>query len=118
MWWHLGSGIWLLLSGSNEFLELKVFGIQHALHSIAEQVRVLTVIESPAHFVKVGLQVLCTKTVPCTDNPALEKRECRLYGIRVHVAVNVNAILVLDSLVLGQHSSLSDGAWVSAEVVP
>ena len=38
--------------------------------------------------------------MPCTDDAALEQRKRGLYGVRVHVTNGVDAILVVDGLVL------------------
>src|ERR1039458_7692382 len=61
--------------------------------------------------------MLCTDLMPCTDNAALEKREARFNAIRVDVANRVDAVLVLDGLVLTENASLCDCARVSAEFV-
>src|ERR1035438_909743 len=61
--------------------------------------------------------MLCTDLMPCTDNAALEKREARFNAIRVDVANRVDAVLVLNSLVLTENASLCDCARVSAEFV-
>jgi hypothetical protein len=69
-------------------------------HGIAEQKRILSVVESPRHFVKVGHQMLRRDPMPRSHNPALKQREGRFNGIRVNVAANVPALPVLDCLVL------------------
>ncbi len=75
--------------------------------------RVFAIVESEAHFVKVGLQMLCANTMPRSHDAALQERECGFYGVRVDVAVDVDAILVVDRLVLCEYSGLMQGLWVA-----
>jgi hypothetical protein len=56
--------------------------------------------------------MLCADFMPCSHDAALEQGERALYGIRVHVANGVDAILVFDSLVFREHSSFGDGSRI------
>jgi hypothetical protein len=67
-------------------------------NGIPEKIRVLAVIESEAHFVKVGWKMFCTDFMPRSHNPALKKRESRFNGVRVSVAHNVDSAAVVDRL--------------------
>ena len=81
------------LLGRYQLLVLKMLGLQKLKQRVAEQIGVLTVIEAEAHFVKVGLQMFRADAMPRSNNPALQQRKGRLYAVRVHVAVYVDAIL-------------------------
>jgi hypothetical protein len=107
----------ILSSRRSEFLVFDVLRFQHLEKRIAEQVRVFAVIETEAHFIKVGLQMLCADFMPCSDDAALEQRERALYGVRVYVANGVDAILVLDRFVFAEHASLGDSGRVSSELI-
>lgn len=45
---------------------------------ITEQKQVLAVVESEAHFVEVGVQMLRTNTMARSNDSAIQKRECGL----------------------------------------
>src|ERR1035437_5259901 len=61
--------------------------------------------------------MFCTDLMPCADNSAFEQRETGLNAVRVDVANRVDAVLVLNSLVLTENASLCDCARVSAEFI-
>src|ERR1035437_5774594 len=61
--------------------------------------------------------MLCTDLMPCTDNSALEKREARFNAIRVDVAYCIDAILVLDRLVLAEDTSIMQCLWVALKFI-
>ena len=60
------------LSG-NEFLEFEVVRVEHSLHGIAKQIRVLTIVKPERRFVQIGLQMLCTTTMRRPYDAAFEK---------------------------------------------
>src|ERR1035438_8334549 len=96
---------------------LKVLRLEQPQQCVSEQKRIIAVIESEAHFVEVGLQMLCANTMPRSNDAALEQREGGFHGIRVHVANGVDAVLVTDSLVLREHPGFSKSLWVSRKFV-
>src|ERR1019366_10072777 len=61
--------------------------------------------------------MLCANTMPRSNNAALEQRESGFDAVRVHVTVNVDAILVLNGFMLRYHARLCNSARVSAELV-
>src|SRR5437764_1625737 len=51
--------------------------------------------------------MLCAHTMPCSDNAALQERECAFNSIRVNVSVNVDFALVADrAMFAAMHPSL------------
>lgn len=71
-------------------LEFKVVRMEHPLEYIAEQIRVLAIVESEAHFIKVGRQMLCTHTMPRSSDSALEQAKSGFHGVRVQGANRVS----------------------------
>lgn len=69
-------------------------------HRVAKQVRILTIVEAPRHFVKVGREVFCGDSMPSSHNPALEQTESRLNRVRVDVATDVLFGAMLNRLML------------------
>src|ERR1035437_2541475 len=61
--------------------------------------------------------MLCTDLMPSTDNAALEKREARFNAIRVDIAYCIDAILVLDRLVLAEDISIMQCLWVALKFI-
>src|SRR6266481_360778 len=88
-------------SGSfSEFLVLQIVGCNEPKQCVTEKKRVLAIVEAPGHFVKVSGKMLRRNTMPCSHNPALEKREGGLHGVCVDVTLHVDASLVFDAFVL------------------
>ncbi len=50
-------------------LAFEVFGMNELQHRVPEQERILTVVEPPRHFVKVGWQMLRRDPMPSSHNP-------------------------------------------------
>ncbi len=84
---------------------------------IQEQVGVLPAVESEGHLVQVGREMLWANSVPRSNDAALEQGECGLDGIGVNVSIDVDAILVLDGLVLCAQPGLLHCAGVRSEFV-
>jgi hypothetical protein len=59
-------------------------------HRVPKQVWILAVVEAPRHFVKVGRQMFCRHTMPCSHNPALRSceatSECPAFAIAAPLA--------------------------------
>jgi len=85
---------------------------------IKEQIGLFPAIKPKAHFVQIGREMLCADLVPASDDSALEQRECGLYGIRVNVPFDVNAVFVLDSpMSRSMNSSFHHGLWVGLQFI-
>src|SRR5712692_7319371 len=101
-----------------EFFVFEVVGMNEFKHRIPKQERVLPVIESPRHFIKVGCQMLCRYTMPRSHDPALQKRERGFNRVRVNVAFHIDAAPMLDRLVLAvMHTSPFHGEGVGHEFI-
>ncbi len=61
--------------------------------------------------------MLCTHTMPRTNDAALKQREGRLHGIRVQITDGILPEAVIDSLVLSKNASFLDCFGVRREVV-
>lgn len=83
-----------------ELFILKVRRRNQLKDSIAEKKRVLTIVESEAHFFKIGLEMLCTDFMPTTAQPALEQRECGFNRVCMGIPANVFLDAMLNHLVL------------------
>jgi hypothetical protein len=68
--------------------------------SVQEQVRILSAIESEAHFLKVGLEMLRAEFMPTPAQTALEKRESVFNGVGMNVSAHILFFRVPDELVL------------------
>ncbi len=84
---------------------------------IQEQVGILPAIEAEGHLVQVGGEMLRADSVPRSDDAALQERKGGFDCVGVNIAVNVDAILVLDGLVLCGQSILLHGTGVRGEFV-
>src|SRR5712692_974358 len=106
--------IWEMVSllSSREFLIFNVFRFQHFEKRIAEKKRVFTIIKTEAHLVKVSLKMLCTHTMPRSNDAPFQQRECGFYGVRMYVAIYVDFRLVLYSFVFCQDPCLCKGTWI------
>ncbi len=107
-----------MLRRSREFLVFQNRRFDEFHHRIAEQVGVVPVIETPRHFIKVGLQMLRADLMPRTDDAALQERECGLDAVRgdaeaIFVA-HVLLVPVVDDLV---RSTIHDVAVVAGVAV-
>jgi len=67
---------------------------------VDEQIGIVPAVKPELHFVQVGLQMLRAEAMPRSHKAALEQRERGFDGVRVDVAVNVNAVLVPNRFVL------------------
>jgi len=85
--------------------------------SINEQIGLVAAIESERHFFAVGLKMLGADTMPTSDDAALEKRERGFNGVRVDVALGVDAEFVTDSFVPAVLADMLCCALVSAPIV-
>src|ERR1019366_6174604 len=106
-----------MMLGSSEFLVFNVICFQHLKKRIAEKVRVFTIVEPEAHFVKVGLQMLCANTMPRSNYAALQQRKRGLYAVRVHIAVDVLAVRMANSFMLRQNTSIVQNLWIALKIV-
>jgi hypothetical protein len=57
--------------GGSKLLKLQIISVEHSLHGVAKQIRVLALIETPAHFVQIRLQLFCTNTMPLSNEVGL-----------------------------------------------
>src|ERR1039458_1468672 len=58
-----------------------------------------------------------TDLMPCTDDATLQQRETRLNAVRVNVANCVDAIFVLDGLVLAEDASIMQRLRIALKLV-
>ncbi len=86
-----------------EFFEFKVWRLQHFGERIAEKIRILAVIKSEAHFVKIGGEMLRVHFMPCPNDAALEQREGRFHGVCVNVAVSVLSGVIDRAMLVSLH---------------
>jgi len=87
----------LTLCGS-EFLEFDVVGSEHSPDSVTEQKRVLAIVETPRHFVEIGRKMLCTHTMPRSDDAAFQQGKCGFYRVRGQITDGINSLTVVDGL--------------------
>jgi hypothetical protein len=107
-----------LLCRCRQCLVLKILRVNQLEHGVPKQERVLAIVKTPCHFVKVGWQVLCGDFMPRANDPALEQAEGRFDRVRVNVAVNVDLRAVLYGLVfLGWHRRLSHGERIGHIII-
>ena len=78
---------------------------------VAEKERVFAVVESEAHFVKVGWKMFDADFMPCSHDASLQEREGGFDGVGMNVTHDVDMALVLDGLV-ARHSSSAHSVWV------
>src|SRR5439155_14620580 len=86
------------LSGS-QLLKCQNWRSNHMTQGVQEQIGTLSAVETEAHLVQVGGQMLSTDFVPCSNDAPLEQRERRLNSVRVNVTFHVHSAAVIDSLV-------------------
>ena len=87
-------------------------------HGIPKQERVLSIVETPRHFVKVGWKMLRRDPMPRSHNPALQERECRFDRVGMNVAVNVDLGAVWNRLMLaGRDADALQGERVGNELI-
>src|SRR5438552_7223249 len=73
---------------------------------VNKQVLTLPAIETELHLREIGWKMLCADLVPCSDDTALEQRECVFNSIGVDGAVDVLFQAVVDrEMVLGKFVS-------------
>jgi len=84
--------------------------------SIQEQVRPLPAIESEAHLLQIGGEMLGADLVPRSHDSSLEKREGRFHSVCVNIPIYVAALTVNDCLVI-LDPGLSHGDCVGPEIV-
>lgn len=85
---------------SRQLLKRQRVSSDHVAQSINEQIRTATAVKPEGHFLKVGRKMFCGNFMPRTNDSALQERERGFDTVRGNVAVNVNALLVLDGSVL------------------
>src|SRR5208282_3281513 len=78
-----------------------------------KQIRVLPAIEPKGHLIEIGRKVLGADFVPRSNDSSLEKREGRLYRVRVDVATNIFS----GAMRYGVMGKLSNGLGITAEVI-
>src|ERR1039457_6650159 len=81
---------------SSKFLILNMVSLKQLEKGIAEKELVLAVIETPAHFVKVGRKMFRRDFMPRSNHAALEQRECRFDRVGINPAVRVPLLAVVD----------------------
>ncbi len=69
-----------------EFFVFEVRSLNQLDERIAEQVRILTVVEPEAHFVQVGREMLRADFMPRSNNAALEQGKHRFHGVCVNIS--------------------------------
>jgi hypothetical protein len=84
---------------------------------INKQVGFVAAIEAERHFLAVGLQMLGAHAMPTADDAALEKRERRLNGVGVDVALGVDAELVADGLLPSVLAKMLRGAPIPKRII-
>jgi len=85
---------------------------------IPEQEWVLTVVEAPRHFVKVGRKVLCRDFMPRSHDAALEQAEGRLNRIRMEVSDHILfRAMVYDAMFISRNCCLSQGRRIGHEII-
>src|SRR5208283_3161613 len=99
----------------NQSLERQRISSNHTTQSIHEQIGTLSPVETEAHFVQVGLQMLSADLVPCPGDAPLEQRECRFDAIRVDVSSIADVFSC--TVVYGFMLEIADGFRVSAEII-
>jgi hypothetical protein len=85
----------------DQFLERQRLPVDQPQQRVAEEVRVVAVVELKRHFVQVGGQVLRRKLVVAADDGALEQRPDALDRVRVDDAANPLALIVRDEFMGG-----------------
>jgi hypothetical protein len=78
-----------LLVRRNEFFEFKVGRLNHFGAHIAEQIRVLAIVESEAHFLQICREMFRINFMPRSDSSALQETERRFHGVRANVSMRV-----------------------------
>jgi len=80
------------LSRVSEFFVFEFSSTDEPYERVTKQKVILKIVKAPSHFVEAGLQVLRRDSMPCTPNPALEKREGSLHSVSfTGVAKNTTA---------------------------
>src|ERR1700732_3697035 len=100
-----------------EFLEGKNWSRNHMTKCIHKQVGLVASVESKRHFFAVGLKMLGAHAMPRANDAALQKRERGFNGVRVDVALGVDAEFVSDGLVLPLLSQILRGAPVPKRII-
>ena len=92
-----------------------MLGLQQFQQCVTEQIGVFTVIKSEAHFVKVGLQMLCANPMPRSNDAPLEQGECRFD--RVGMNVSSRADIFFRAVIDGLMASVADSLAIRAVFV-
>jgi hypothetical protein len=100
-----------------EFFKRDNRGRNHMTQGVQKQIGILPAIETEAHLVEIGCQMLCGDAMPCADDAALQERESRFHGVRVDVSVHVHLGFVFDRLVLLGHGNAFHGRGVGVQFV-
>src|SRR5215469_2425558 len=85
----------------DQFFVFQRLSSDESLDGITEQIRVFAIVESEAHLIAVGLQVLCADFVPCADDSPLQERERGLNRVSVDFPDSVVTLTMIDGAVLG-----------------
>jgi 20S proteasome alpha/beta subunit len=91
---------------SRQIFKSERIGGNHVAQRINEQGFGVPTIEPELHFLKVGFKMLSRKTMPRTDDAALQQTEGAFDGVRVDIAVHVDLRLMPDGLVALRESNL------------
>src|SRR2546430_534369 len=67
---------------------------------IQEQIGVFPAVETKLHLLQVSRKMFRADSVPCSDNPAFQQRECGLDSVRMNISANINLIFVANGFVL------------------
>jgi hypothetical protein len=103
---------------ASQFFVFEVVRVNEFQHRIAEQVRVLSVVETPRHFVQVGLQMLRRDLMPRSNNAPLKQRKCGLDRIGVKVSVNVLLRTVIHDFVFTfGHRGFPESGRIGGEII-
>lgn len=83
-----------------EFLVWKCARVNEFQNRVAEQIRILSVVEAPLKFIEVAVEMLFRNLMERADDGPLEQAERALDGVRVNVAAHVFLRGVLHRFVL------------------
>src|ERR1019366_2289532 len=98
------------LSSRQVFKSQRISG-NHMAQRINKQIGTVPAVEPEGHLVQVGLQMLGTDFVPCSDDAALEQRERRFNAVSVNISPKADVLFgaVIDCLMREVSNSFSVG---------
>src|ERR1700733_5296604 len=95
-----GKFAWSLRRLLNEFLVLHLLGRHQPRQRIAEQERILALIEAPLKFLKVAIQVFCAHLMVRANDRPLEQRPYALDAVRVNITPHPFLRAVVNTVML------------------